>query len=253
MMKQTEKTQTTDFGYQRVPWEEKSNRVNEIFDNVSDKYDIMNDLMSLYLHRFWKCCSVLFSGVHSGDRVLDLAGGSGDLTQKFARRVGQSGQVMLADINHSMIQVGRNRLIDAGMIQNVGFVQADAENLPFEENYFDCVIIGFGLRNVRDKQAALSAMFKVLKPGGRLLVLEFSHPTFPGLKPLYDAYSFYLLPLIGKIITGHPESYQYLVESIRMHPNQQHLKQMIHQAGFEDCIYHNFTGGIVALHKAYKY
>lgn len=249
----TDKDQTTHFGYQEVPWQDKTKLVNDVFDNVATRYDLMNDLMSLTLHRFWKWFSILSSSIHKGERVLDLAGGSGDLSRKIAQRVGKTGQVILADLNGSMIQVGRDRMIDSGLIEIVRFVQANAESLPFKENYFDCITIGFGLRNVRDKLTALSSMFRVLKPGGRLIVLEFSHPVIPGLKSIYDAYSFYLLPLVGQIITGHPESYHYLVESIRMHPNQEQLKQMIHQAGFEDCIYHNLSGGIVAVHKAYKY
>lgn len=250
----TEKTdKKTHFGYEEVPWGEKVQRVHQVFESVANRYDLMNDVMSLGIHRCWKSYCVQISGVRTGQSVLDLAGGSGDLTLKFAPLVGEKGHVVLADINAAMLEVGRDRLIDAGHVSNVHFAQVNAECLPFENNLFDCVCIAFGLRNVTDKEAALRSMYRVLKPGGRLLILEFSKPVWPLLGAIYDAYSFNLLPRIGEMITGDGESYRYLVESIRMHPDQPTLKTMIETAGFEDCHYHNLSGGIVALHKAYKY
>jgi demethylmenaquinone methyltransferase/2-methoxy-6-polyprenyl-1,4-benzoquinol methylase len=192
------------------------------------------------------------SGVRSGQRVLDIAGGTGDLAAKFARLVGERGEIVLADINSSMLQQGRARLVDDGVVGNVEYVQANAESLPFAENHFDCISIAFGLRNVTHIDQALSSMYRVLKPGGRLLVLEFSKPVAPGLAPVYDAYSFKVLPVLGKLVAGDAQSYQYLAESIRMHPDQQTLKTMMEQAGFERCDYHNLTGGIVALHRGFK-
>ncbi len=245
--------QTTHFGYQQVKTEEKAGKVAEVFHSVADKYDLMNDLMSFGIHRLWKRYTIELSGVRRGQRVLDIAGGTGDLTAKFSRLVGEEGQVILADINESMIKVGRSRLTDRGIVGNIEYAQANAECLPFPDNYFDCITIAFGLRNVTDKDKALASMYRVLKPGGRLLVLEFSKPTTAGLSSLYDIYSFKLLPMMGQLVANDSESYQYLAESIRMHPDQQTLKGMMEQAGFERCDYHNLTGGIVALHRGFKF
>jgi len=252
LMEQKSKTRDTDFGYQQVPWGKKAEKVAEVFHSVADKYDLMNDLMSLGVHRLWKKFTLDLAGVHNGQTVLDLAGGTGDLALRFSQLVGLKGQVVLSDINASMLNQGRDRLINKGIIGNIQYIQADAEQLPFATNSFDCITIAFGLRNVTDKQTALESMFRVLKPGGKLLILEFSSPTLPGLKPLYDAYSFSVLPLIGKIIARDEKSYRYLAESIRMHPNQKSLKLMMEKAGFEQCDYHNLTGGIVAVHRGYK-
>lgn len=245
--------QTTHFGFREVPESEKVKLVGEVFHSVADKYDIMNDVMSGGLHRLWKHFTISQSGVRRGQRVLDLAGGTGDLARKFVERVGDTGEVVLADINASMLQTGRDALTDHGIIKNIDYVQANAECLPFPDNHFDCITISFGLRNVTDKHAALASMYRVLKPGGRLLVLEFSKPVLPGLSQVYDAYSFHVLPKLGKLITGDEESYQYLVESIRKHPDQVHLREMMEDAGFEQVSYHNMTGGIVALHKGFKF
>lgn len=252
-MTETKQEKTTHFGYEQVNWEDKVDKVGEVFHSVADKYDVMNDVMSFGVHRLWKKFTIQLSGVRAGQSVLDIAGGTGDLAKKFARLVGEQGHVILADINSSMLAHGRDSMINAGLLNNVDYVQANAECLPFEENSFDCITIAFGLRNVTDKQKALHSMYKVLKPGGRLLVLEFSKPVLPGLKTIYDAYSFSLLPMMGKLIANDAESYRYLAESIRMHPDQDTLKQMITTAGFDKCEYHNLTGGIVALHRAYKY
>jgi len=247
----TEK-KTTHFGYQQVPVEEKANKVAEVFHSVANKYDIMNDLMSLGIHRLWKRITIELSAVRSGQRVLDVAGGTGDLTRHFSRLVGTQGQVVLSDINNSMLNVGRDRLLNQGCSNNVRYVQANAECLPFADNSFDCVSIAFGLRNVTDKEAALGSLARVLKPGGRLLVLEFSKPRNPLFSKVYDAYSFSLLPAIGKVVTGDADSYRYLAESIRMHPDQETLKQMMEEAGLTRCEYHNMTGGVVAVHKGLK-
>ncbi len=244
---------TTHFGFEQVGWNEKVRRVGAVFDSVAGKYDVMNDVMSLGIHRLWKRFAIELSGVRKGSRVLDLAGGTGDLAARLARIVGAEGEVVLADINAAMLEHGRARLLDEGIAGNVRFVQANAECLPFPDSYFDCITIAFGLRNVTDKDAALRSMYRVLKPGGRLLVLEFSKPTLPGLAPLYDLYSFKLLPLMGKLIANDAESYKYLAESIRMHPDQNTLRAMMESAGFEDCSYHNLSGGIVALHRGFKY
>jgi demethylmenaquinone methyltransferase/2-methoxy-6-polyprenyl-1,4-benzoquinol methylase len=244
---------TTHFGYETVKTEEKVTRVAEVFHSVASKYDVMNDLMSMGIHRIWKRITIEKSGVRRGHSVLDLAGGTGDLTAKFSKMVGESGQVILADINDSMLKVGRSRLLDKGYAGNIDYVQANAECLPFPDNSFDCITIAFGLRNVTDKDAALASMYRVLKPGGRLLVLEFSKPVAPGLSPIYDFYSFNLLPVMGKIIANDSESYRYLAESIRMHPDQETLKDMMGNAGFERCDYDNLTGGIVALHRGFKF
>jgi len=242
---------TTHFGYETVPVEDKAGRVKGVFDSVASRYDIMNDLMSGGLHRLWKRFTIEQAAVRKGQAVLDLAGGTGDLARVFASRVGSSGHVVLADINASMLQQGRTRLIDAGVAGNLSIAQVDAEELPFATSSFDCITIAFGLRNVTGKEEALRSMLRVLKPGGKLLILEFSKP-FDAIKPAYDLYSFNVLPRIGKLVTGDEASYQYLAESIRMHPDQETLKSMMCDAGFERCRYHNLAGGIVALHVGYK-
>ncbi len=247
-----DKPDTTHFGYQEVPRKEKARRVADVFDSVAERYDIMNDLMSLGVHRLWKRFAVELAGVRPGQRVLDLAGGSGDLATRFASLVGAAGEVVLADINAHMLEQGRRRMVDRGIVGNVRYAQVNAECLPFPDNSFDCITIAFGLRNVTDKDAALRSMFRVLKPGGRALVLEFSKPVAPGLGPLYDLYSFKVLPLLGRFVARDEASYRYLAESIRMHPDQETLKDMMQQAGFERCDYHNLSGGIVALHRGYK-
>lgn len=243
----------THFGFREVPESTKDDLVADVFHSVAGKYDLMNDLMSFGVHRLWKQFAVEASGVRGGFRVLDVAGGTGDLVATFAVRVGRRGQVVLADINESMLAVGRARLADRGIAGNVSFVQANAENLPFPEDYFDRVTIAFGLRNVTRIDRALASMFRVLKPGGALLVLEFSHPVVPGLNRLYDAYSFNVLPWLGKVVARDEGSYRYLAESIRKHPDQEKLKAMMQQAGFERVEYFNLSGGIVALHKGYKF
>lgn len=248
----TDGNEETHFGYKTVNKAEKQARVADVFTSVAKKYDIMNDLMSFGIHRLWKRYAISLSGVRSGQHVLDIAGGTGDLAKVFSREVGRNGHVVLSDINAAMLEVGRERLINAGC-NNVDFVLANAETLaPFDDESFDLVTISFGLRNVTDKDAALKAMYRVLKPGGRLLILEFSKPVFEPLSKAYDLYSFTALPMMGKIIANDSESYQYLAESIRMHPDQQTLKQMMQQAGFENCDYHNLTAGIVAVHRGFK-
>jgi demethylmenaquinone methyltransferase/2-methoxy-6-polyprenyl-1,4-benzoquinol methylase len=242
----------THFGYQTVDRREKAGKVANVFHSVADNYDVMNDLMSMGIHRLWKRYTIEMSGVRGGQRVLDIAGGTGDLAAKFSELVGKDGEVVLADINGSMLNVGRERLVDRGILNNMEYVQANAECLPFPDNHFNCITIAFGLRNVTDKDAALRSMLRVLKPGGRLLVLEFSKPVSKGLSSVYDAYSFKLLPLMGKLVAKDADSYQYLAESIRMHPDQETLKGMMQDAGFERCEYFNLTGGIVALHRGYK-
>ncbi len=247
-----ENKDTTHFGYREVPTSEKAQHVAEVFHSVAGKYDLMNDLMSMGIHRFWKWFTINSSGVRRGARVLDIAGGTGDLTRKFSRLVGDSGKVVLADINASMLNVGRDRLTDDGFVGNIDYVQANAESLPFPDNSFDCITIAFGLRNVTDKDKALASMFRVLKPGGQLMVLEFSKPA-DWLASIYDTYSFKVLPRLGKLFTGDEESYRYLAESIRMHPDQDTLKQMMSDVGFERCDYLNMSAGIVALHRGYKF
>jgi demethylmenaquinone methyltransferase/2-methoxy-6-polyprenyl-1,4-benzoquinol methylase len=243
---------TTHFGFQDIPAGKKASRVREVFDSVADKYDIMNDLMSFGVHRLWKRYTIELSGVHKGQNVLDLAAGTGDLSARFSSLVGKDGLVVFSDINAAMLQQGRDRMLDEGRVANICYVQADAQQLPFDDDYFDCVTIGFGLRNVTHKQQALNTIYQVIKPGGRLLVLEFSKPTTKPLEKIYDLYSFSLLPKIGKWVTQDEESYRYLAESIRMHPDQETLKGMLEQAGFERCDYYNLTGGIVAIHRGYK-
>jgi demethylmenaquinone methyltransferase/2-methoxy-6-polyprenyl-1,4-benzoquinol methylase len=243
---------TTHFGYKEVPTEDKVKHVAGVFHSVAAKYDLMNDLLSMGVHRLWKRFTIEKSGVRRGSKVLDIAGGTGDLALKFSKIVGQTGKVVLADINASMLNVGRDRLTDKGVTGNIEYVQANAECLPFPDNTFDCITIAFGLRNVTDKDAALRSMFRVLKPGGQLLVLEFSKPN-DWLAPIYDTYSFKLLPKIGKVILNDEESYRYLAESIRMHPDQDTMKTMMTEAGFERCDYNNLSSGIVALHSGYKF
>lgn len=244
---------TTHFGYREVPEDDKAGLVGDVFRSVADKYDLMNDLMSLGVHRLWKRFAIGQSGVRRGQAVLDVAGGSGDLTALFAERVGREGRVVLSDINPAMLEVGRGRLIDRGIAGNVEFSLADAEALPFPDDTFDCVSIGFGLRNVTHIDKALASMFRVLKPGGRVLVLEFSKPVLPVLDKVYDAYSFSLLPLLGRVVANDEASYRYLAESIRRFPDQETLKGLMQGAGFERVHYFNLTGGIVALHKGYKF
>ncbi|MBO9490390.1 bifunctional demethylmenaquinone methyltransferase/2-methoxy-6-polyprenyl-1,4-benzoquinol methylase UbiE [Endozoicomonas sp. G2_1] len=244
---------TTHFGYKTVESSEKASMVADVFHSVAKQYDIMNDLMSFGIHRLWKRFTIDASGVRPGNKVLDLAGGTGDLTAKFSQLVGRDGKVILADINSSMLNVGRDKLRDRGLVQNIEYVQANAEALPFEENTFDVVTIAFGLRNVTDKDKALRSIYSVLKPGGRLLVLEFSKPEHELLNKAYDFYSFNILPKMGDLVAKDGDSYQYLAESIRMHPDQETLKDMMNNAGFEQTNYKNLTGGIVALHKGYKF
>lgn len=244
---------TTHFGFKQVPKHEKVALVRGVFDSVASQYDLMNDLMSLGIHRIWKRVAVQLANVREGDQVLDLAGGTGDLTTLFEKRVGKTGRVVLADINAAMLRTGRDRLINRGLAGNVQYAQVNAECLPFADNTFDCVCIGFGLRNVTDKDAALRSMCRVLKPGGRVIVLEFSHPIDPVTEKVYDFYSFNLLPKIGAVVAKDEYSYRYLAESIRMHPKQDELKRMMENAGLERCEYFNMTQGIVAVHRGYKF
>ena len=249
-----QKQSTTDFGFDRVSTTEKQGKVGAVFDSVASKYDLMNDVMSFGVHHLWKKFTLELCGLRPGHAVLDLAGGTGDLAIKQAEIVGESGQVYLADINASMLQQGRDRVIDKGLIGRIETVQCNAEILPFADNSFDCITIAFGLRNVTDKAKALASMQRVLKPGGRLCVLEFTKPIYQPLEKLYDFYSFKILPRMGEIIARDRASYQYLAESIRMHPDQATLKQMmLDEGGFDEVDLHNLSGGIVALHRAFKY
>ncbi len=245
-------TETTDFGFSEVPIEEKQKKVREVFSSVASRYDLMNDVMSMGMHRLWKPFAVATSGARCGHSVLDLAGGTGDIAALLAKRVGSEGLVTLADINVDMLNVGRDRLIDRGLIKNIRYVQANAEVLPFEDNAFDVVTIAFGLRNVTDKDKALAAMYRVLKPGGRLMILEFSKMVIPVVDKIYDEYSFKMIPKFGELLAGDRESYQYLVESIRRHPDQETLIGMMERAGFSMTTYNNLTGGIVAVHRGVK-
>ncbi len=252
-MTEANRDNTTHFGFRDVPEHDKPRLVAEVFRSVADKYDLMNDLMSFGVHRAWKEFAVGLSGIRTGHHVLDVAAGSGDLTRKFARLVGSSGLVVSTDINDAMLHRGRRRLADDGIVGNVLYVQADAERLPFRDNCFHCISIGFGLRNVTRQQTALQSMYRSLRPGGRALILEFSYPTSKVLRRFYDVYSFNVLPQIGRLVAGDKGSYQYLVESIRKQPTQAELKSMMETAGFENVNYHNLSGGIVAVHIGYKF
>ena len=243
---------TTHFGFTRVARDAKAGMVRGVFDSVASRYDLMNDLMSGGIHRLWKRFTIELSAARPGQTVLDIAGGTGDLAARFSRLVGPEGKVILADINAAMLKVGQDRLIDKGATGNIEVVQADAQALPFEDNSIDCITIAFGLRNVTDKDMALRSMLRVLRPGGRLLVLEFSKPTSPLLGKVYDQYSFQILPAMGRLIAQDADSYRYLAESIRKHPDQETLLDMMRDAGFAECQYHNMTGGIVAVHRGLK-
>jgi len=243
---------TTHFGYQQVSTDEKAARVRGVFDSVATRYDLMNDLMSFGIHRIWKRAAVEMAGIRRGQQVLDLASGTGDLAARFSGLVGPEGLVVMTDINSAMLAQGRERMVDEGRVGNVYYTQVDAEKIPFPANSFDCVTIAFGLRNVTHKEQALAEMHRVLRPGGRALILEFSHPTQKPLRALYDLYSFRALPLMGRVVAQDEASYRYLAESIRMHPDQETLKAMMEAAGFERCDYHNLTGGVVAIHRGFK-
>ncbi|HSX19846.1 MAG TPA: bifunctional demethylmenaquinone methyltransferase/2-methoxy-6-polyprenyl-1,4-benzoquinol methylase UbiE [Gammaproteobacteria bacterium] len=244
---------TTDFGYQQVPVTEKTSLVGNVFSSVASKYDLMNDLMSAGIHRVWKKIAVQHCALKPGQTVLDLAGGTGDLSYAFSKAVGDQGKVYLADINAAMLEAGKEKLLNLGVVQNVNYVQLNAEALPFADNFFDCIAIGFGLRNVTHKDLALQQMFRVLKPGGRVVILEFSKPVHEHLRKAYDVYSFNVLPWLGKLVAQDADSYRYLAESIRMHPDQEKLKTMLEEAGLQDCSYLNLTGGICAIHKGFKF
>jgi len=252
-MSKNDDNNTTHFGFQEVNEKDKQGLVGQVFKSVAHNYDIMNDAMSLGVHRAWKWFAVAQSGVSHGDTVLDLAAGSGDLSLKFAKKVGDDGKVIVTDINEAMLAEGRKRLTDAGVAGNVDYCLVNAEQLPFDDNTFDCISISFGLRNVTRKENALASMMRCLKPGGRVIILEFSQPTNETFRKAYDAYSFNVIPKLGEVIANDRDSYQYLVESIRKHPPQEELKTMMLEAGFDHVRYHNLTGGIVALHIGYKY
>ena len=251
---ESEKTnKRAHFGVRHVPEEEKKSLVQGVFRSGATRYDLMNDLMSLGTHRLWKDFAVSRSGVRRGQTVLDVAAGSCDLTHRFVERVGHEGRVVAVDVSRPMLHRGKSRMIDAGMIRNVAYVLSDAQNLAFADQQFDCVSIGFGLRNVTRIESALGSMFQMLRPGGRIVVLEFSHPSSKFMSRLYDRYSFSVIPRIGRAVTGDERSYRYLVESIRQHPNQEALRKMMGEAGFEDVYYHNLSGGVVALHVGFRY
>ena len=249
----TQETDTTHFGYKDVPVDQKQNLVAEVFQSVAGKYDLMNDAMSFGAHRLWKWFAIGQSGVKAGDKVLDLAAGSGDLSLEFAKIVGGSGHVTMTDINAAMLEVGRKKLTNKGIVGNIDYAIVNAEELPYPDQHFDCISISFGLRNVTNKEQALTEMARCLKPGGRMIVLEFSKPTIDWLEKLYDVYSFNVIPKLGKWLANDSESYQYLVESIRKHPDQDTLKEMMLDAGFDEVKYHNLTGGVVALHIGMKF
>lgn len=242
----------TDFGFEKVSFEEKAERVSGVFHSVSQRYDLMNDLMSFGIHRLWKRFSIEMASLRPSNSVLDLASGTGDLALRIAPLLKEKGPLFVTDINDSMLSIARKRFIEKGLLSNIHFIQMSAENIPFPDNTFDLVTIAFGLRNVTHKTKALQAIYRILKPGGKLLILEFSTPTSSLLRKLYDAYSFNILPVMGKLIAKDEQSYRYLAESIRMHPNQEELCRLMNDAGFEQCDYHNLTGGIVALHRGYK-
>ena len=250
-MNKKENNKTTSFGFKTVSKEEKTEKVKEVFDSVATNYDLMNDLMSMGIHRLWKRFMLSQTGLKMGMKALDVAGGTGDIAALLREQVGESGLVVMTDINPSMLKEGRSRLLDRGKLKNIQVIQCDAEQLPFDEDQFDCVTIAFGLRNVTVKENALKSMFRVLKPGGKLLILEFSKPN-EMLSPVYDIYSFNILPTLGEWVANERESYQYLAESIRVHPDQEKLEQMILSAGFDRAEYRNLTGGIAALHIGYK-
>ncbi len=243
---------STHFGFKTVPSGDKASLVRGVFDSVANKYDLMNDLMSFGVHRLWKRFAIELAGVRTGQVILDLASGTGDLADRFAGLVGPQGLVVMSDINASMLSVGRDRMADRGHVGNIAYAQIDAEQLPLADDSLDLITIAFGLRNVTHKERALQSMFRALKPGGRALVLEFSKPTSKPLQKIYDAYSFGVLPRMGRLVANDPDSYRYLAESIRMHPDQETLKGMMEDAGFERCDVHNLTGGIVAVHRGFK-
>jgi len=252
-MKASSPKETTHFGYQEIPLQEKAGRVAQVFHSVANRYDLMNDLMSAGLHRLWKRLTIAQCQARPGQTLLDVASGTGDLAAALAKKIGKTGQVILTDINESMLARGRERMLNQGLVGNISYVLANAEDLPFPSQTFDRVTIAFGLRNVTQQEKALESMHRVLKPGGKLLILEFSHLTLPWLQKWYDLYSFHIIPKLGEWVTQDRESYDYLVESIRMHPKQERLKGMMEAVGLEDVTYHNFTGGVVALHQGYKY
>lgn len=243
----------THFGFKQVPLEDKVHKVGEVFRSVASRYDLMNDAMSLGMHRLWKKIAIDLAKPKSGQQALDLAAGTGDLTRKISERIGNTGRVVCSDINPAMLEQGRQKLLDAGVFNNIEFLEINAENIPFENNTFDLITIGFGLRNVTDKDQALREMQRVLKPGGQMIILEFSKPAYEWLETLYDQYSFKIIPKLGEWLASDRESYQYLVESIRMHPDQETLKSMMQEAGFDQVDYFNLTGGIVAIHRGIKW
>jgi len=251
-MRSSGERETTHFGYQQVPVEEKARLVGAIFDSVASRYDLLNDVMSFGMHRLWRRFALGVTGARSGSRILDLAGGTGEFTARLASQVGPEGLVVLAEINETMLRLGRERLVGRGIESGVELVQADAEKLPFAEDYFDCATMAFGLRNVTDQDAVLAATYRVLKPGAPVIILEFSHPTIWGFSSLYDLYSFLVMPVMGRLVAGNGGGYRYLAESIRVHPDQVTLKGMMEDAGFERCEYLNLSGGIVAVHRGFK-
>lgn len=252
-MTNKDKDSHTHFGYQQVPVEKKASLVEAVFSSVAQKYDVMNDLMSFGIHRYWKRFAMQCADIHPGQKVLDVAAGTGDISLLAAKCLKGDGEVCSTDINNAMLAVGKTKLIDEGFVENISFVQSDAEKLPFVSNYFDCAFIAFGLRNVTRKDEALKSLFRVLKPGGKLIILEFSKPILPLLTKVYDQYSFKILPWLGQLVAQDADSYRYLAESIRLHPDQDTLKSMMIDAGFESCEYFNLTGGVVALHQGFKY